>query len=260
MRSRSIAPYRAYFEFHDPSVLGQHVERVVALVAGEGPVHEKAVATRLSRAYGLQRAGSRIALAVTTAISMAERQRKVRRRGAFVWPVQGDISQVRVPVPGQDETMRLIDTIPPEEVELALMRMVETAGSIDPGTLRTTVARIFGFERTGGRIDQALEVRLSALLANKRLSLAAGMVMLGPKAKLPTIARDDLDGRVPGRDLGAPSSPRRRTRPPTQGSVVTIDFQRGGEADRDEAGPAREGAASAMSSFGARFAASGRVA
>ena len=224
----AIAPYRSYVEFHDPSVLGQHAERVVALVAGEGPVHEKAVATRLSRAYGLQRAGSRIALAVTTAISMAERQRKVRRRGAFVWPVQGDISQVRVPVPGQDETMRLIDTIPPEEVELALMRMVETAGSIDPGTLRTTVARIFGFERTGGRIDQTLEVRLSALLANKRLSLAAGTVMLGPKAKLPTIARDDSTDEFPagiwvrhprlgvGRVLS------------TQGSVVTIDFN--GEA------------------------------
>ena len=200
------------------------MERVDALVAGEGPIHEKVVETRLSRAYGLQRAGNRIALAVATAISVAEQQRKVRRRGAFVWSPQGDITQVRVPVSSQDETLRPIEMIPPEEVEMALMRMAETAGSIEPGTLRTTVARIFGFERTGGRIDRALEVRLSALLADGGLSVTGGMIVLGSKARLPAIPRslstDEFSAgswvRHPrlgvGRVVGS------------KGSIVTIDF------------------------------------
>jgi hypothetical protein len=223
----AIAPYPTLEEFHDPRTLVHHVDRVRALVAGEGPLHEKYVATRLTRAFGLQRAGSRISEAVLTAIDVALKEHKVRRRGSFIWPPAGDIDLVRVPSSHVDESARTVEHIPPEELELALLRMTETAGTIDPGTLRVNVARIFGFERTGDRIDQALEVRLSSLLAGKRLALAGGLLSVGPKAGLlPMVAVHvavSSDPFPPGAWVRHPRLGVGRV-VAWKGSIVTVDF------------------------------------
>lgn len=183
-----IAPYAAWQEFHDPDLLSQHVKRLVALVKAEGPAHEKYVVGRLTRAFGLQRAGNRIWEATMTALTFAVNVNGLRRRGPFVWPPAGELERVRVPSPYADDSLRPIEHIPPEELELALLRMTETAESIDPGILRVNVSRIFGFERTGDKIDQALEVRLTGLLSGRRLALAGGLLSLGPKASLMPIA------------------------------------------------------------------------
>ena len=180
-----VLPYRNRWDFSDPSMLRAHADRIAALVVAEGPLHERYIATRLARAYGLHHAGSRMFDAVVGAISMAS----VLRKGAFVWPPKSDLSKVRVPIAGKDDTMRAIDHIPPEELALAMLRVVETAGSIDQGQARVAVARILGFERTGDKIDQALEVRQQALLKAKRLTMSGGVLELGPKADLPRMQR-----------------------------------------------------------------------
>jgi len=175
-------------EFHDPEVLSAHVDRALALVIGEGPVHGRYVAQRLRSAYGLQRAGNRITDAVEYALNLAARSGRIVARGAFYWPAEEpDLKFVRLPVSGNHETQRTIDLIPPEELELALLRVVEAALSIDRGTLRTQVARIFGFDRTGGKIEDSLDVRIAALVDSKRLASADGLLSLHKGFSLPRL-------------------------------------------------------------------------
>jgi hypothetical protein len=177
-----------WYEFHDPAVHGQHVDRAVALVIGEGPVHERYVAQRLRAKYGLGRAGNRITEAVDFALDRAAHSGRLVARGAFYWPAgEPDLKYVRVPVPGKHNTERTIDLIPPEELELALLRLTEAALTIDHSNLRTKVARIFGFDRTGGKIEDSLDVRVAALVDARRLVSTDGIISLHPKVSLPRL-------------------------------------------------------------------------
>lgn len=193
----TVQGYAPWPEFHDAGRWPEHATRIAALVAAEGPVHERLVTRRLTRAFGLQRAGHRIQEAVLTAIDMAVSSGSVVRRGPFVWPAGDGLDRVRVPDPANSESQRTIDLIPPEELDLALMRVAETAGTIPATTLYVNVARILGFDRTGGVIQQQLEVRANALGAGKRLASSGGAVTLGPKANLPPVARVGPSSPIP---------------------------------------------------------------
>lgn len=190
-----IEPYgsEAFAEFHDPWLHQQHATRIGSLVSEEGPVHERYIAMRLSRAYGLQRAGNRIVDAVDYAIELAQRAGSAQRRGPFVWPSSGpgaELTYVRVPVHGEEFSERTVDRIPPEEIDLALLRVADTALSIDPNALRTQVARVFGFDRTGGKIGEAFDVRIAALVSDHTLTRASGgLLALGPSVALPRLER-----------------------------------------------------------------------
>lgn len=183
---------RTWMEFHDWGLRGAHVDKIVKVVAHEAPVHERVIASRLVHAFGLARAGSRIQDAVEMALVEAARRGLAERRGPFVWRAgQKAVEYVRVPRPGKDETQRTIDLIPPEEMDLALLRLTESAGTIPPTELKVVTARVLGFDRTGGKIDDALELRVNALLRAGHLATGSGGALrLGERAALPRLTTD----------------------------------------------------------------------
>jgi very-short-patch-repair endonuclease len=189
----AILSYRSTFlEFHDPGLVKEHASRIAGLVTAEGPVHVEVLGARLARQFGLQRVGSRMAAAIDDAVRVAERQGEIRRKGPFIWPTGlKDMSSVRVPVAGEPETLRQIDEIPPEEIDLALLRILETAVNASDTDLRVAAARIFGFGRTGDQIGSVLGNRIGQLNKAGKIVAAGDGWRLGielpkisPKAKL----------------------------------------------------------------------------
>lgn len=184
---------RTWLEFHEPGMIRYHASMLGVLVDAEGPVHREYAATRLARRYGLQRVGQRMADAVDLAIQEADRSGRLSTRGPFLWPLPAPkLDRVRVPVPGKPETARAIDRIPPEEIDLAILYLVETAIAIDEASLRTLTARVLGFDRTADRIGEHVDARLNANLEAGRLVAGHGGLTLGSQVRLP---RADPPGR-----------------------------------------------------------------
>lgn len=173
-----VAKYPRWADFNDWSMRGEHARRIGALVTAEGPLHRDYIATRLSRAFGLARTGARMQEAVRGAIEKAHVDGTVDVRGPFVWPKAAAPLKVRLPVTGSPDTQRGIEEVPPEEVDIAVLRTVEAALSIDRDQLVTQVARILGYERTGGRIGELLRRRIEANLQNGNLAIEGSSVVL----------------------------------------------------------------------------------
>jgi very-short-patch-repair endonuclease len=190
-----IKPYRStWLEFHDFSLNAEHSKRLTDLVIGEGPVHLEYVAARLARAFGIQRVGNRVLTSVVWAAEDAKSRGQIEIRGEFLWPKGYEFAYVRVPT-DDAAAMRHITMIPPAELDLALLRLTETAVRISTDDLLTAVSRVFGFRRLGGDIRSALEARLRALQTNNALAVVANEVTLS--AALPALEPRKLSPAAP---------------------------------------------------------------
>jgi hypothetical protein len=226
-RVEKVAPYspgvRSGVDFHEEWLLRQHAERIAAVVNKEGPVHIEVLAHRLARAFGVQRVGSRISEAVDRAARLAERDGAVVRRGPFVWPrALKELTHVRIPTEDA-ETRRSVKEIPPEEVDLAILRIVEASTHIPADELRRVVARLFRFDRTGDIIAEYVDNRMEHLLTAGKLT--RGNDGLSLAARLPPApTKPSADGYRPGDRVihplwGTVTVVR------VEGHVVTVDHQ-----------------------------------
>lgn len=149
------------YEFHEPANL-YYLEAVLQrLVEGEAPVEIGYAIKRLAEAQGITRRGNRVTDAGNKAIRRVEARGGVEVRGQFLWRPGQQIAVVRVPDPDDHRTRRGIQEIPPEEIDLAFARLREAAGIVDEEQLVTQTARLFGFDRTGTRIQTVLGERLA---------------------------------------------------------------------------------------------------
>ena len=154
---------------HVPAA-GQDLRRMIQEVAHiESPVVNELVLLRVREAWGVQRAKSRIRAAFEGALKDLRIAGRilVDRQGVIRVP-ERQLEQVRTPS-DELETLRHIDTIPHEELDLALERLVLDAKAIGWEELTTRVARLFGWKRRGPDITKALDAAVTRLLRDGRI-------------------------------------------------------------------------------------------
>jgi len=118
--------------------------------------------------------------AVKKALRLLTSKNLIERRDDFLWPQQNDFTlQVRRPDPNDEATIRKIELIPREELELAIQYLVRDAISIPDDQVLTQVARVFGFDRTGANIRERMERILGQMLQEGILVRKGGRVSLG---------------------------------------------------------------------------------
>ncbi len=117
------------------------------IVRFESPVHEEVLLDRLKEIHGVERAGANVQGNVDRAIDRALRvEREEIGRVDHVLRVRGhELDTFRVPGDGVERPLTLI---PPEEIELAVLFLVEDQFGFQRDALPQAVNRLFGFERT----------------------------------------------------------------------------------------------------------------
>jgi len=150
----------------------QITELVVDCVEVEGPIHEDLLLRRITVAFGHQRAGVRIAAHVSEAIRIAEWKKLVRRHGRFLWSPDDQAVVPRGPAP--DGAVREIGHISDEEIQQAMILLVERAFSLSGDELIGRTARLFGYQRTGADIKLRLEETIQAAVRAGQLSVVDG--------------------------------------------------------------------------------------
>ena len=113
---------------------------IVAVVQIESPVHIDEVVFRVRTLWGVGRSGSRIRDAVRNAISSAQRNGYIRRKGDFLWC--NDEREIKV---RQRETPK-IERICDEEIAEAMKHVIRVQGAISREALRAEAIKLFGYK------------------------------------------------------------------------------------------------------------------
>ena len=122
---------------------------IAEIVATETPIHEELLIERLKELHGVERAGSRVQENIFEAVNIAILKKQIERRGrsGFLWKAMSALTTFRTP---GDGVKRPIEWIAAEEIELAILHLVEDQFGVARDYVPLAVARIFGIERLRG--------------------------------------------------------------------------------------------------------------
>src|SRR5262249_11681312 len=166
-------------EIHNPTAHKEVVRLLLQLVKAEAPIHLEVVVRRLRQAWGLDRAGDRVRRTVDEAVTEAESNRQLRRRGDFLWPLADGPVVVRVPDPKNPDSNREVEHIALEELQAALRLLGAQGGGIGEDALLAQTARVFGFGKLGDAIRQRLTEALEKLRRQGVCTTRSGAITLG---------------------------------------------------------------------------------
>lgn len=176
-------PYRKYRESgrrelllepnHDRSLASQ----IMRAVDFEGPIHKELLIERLKEINRVARTGSNIQANVNRAIGLALRGGELEQVGGdFLKRPETRLRTFRLP---GDNVERPVQWIPPEEVELAVLHVVEDQFGCQRDALPRVVGGLLGFERSPIALSDVIGTVIDDLIERGLL------VASGPHISLP---------------------------------------------------------------------------
>jgi very-short-patch-repair endonuclease len=167
------------------------------VVEAEGPIHTEEVARRVREAFGLQKTGKRILAHVRAGLKHLARNGSVVRDGEFWWAVGRDLPAVRnrrnAALP-----LRRAAMIAPAEYQLAILTIIAEAVAIERDDLVVETARLFGFDRTGPDLKEAIDKQTATLVKCGRLQLDGDILRLEARG-----VRQNTESHLIPRDVSA---------------------------------------------------------
>jgi very-short-patch-repair endonuclease len=140
------------------------------VVEAEGPIHTYEVARRIREAFRLQKTGKRIFSHVKFSLQHLARNGSVTREGEF-WSAVGQHIVVARNRRNAAMPLRRAAMIPATEYQLAVLAIISEAVSISGDDLVIETARLFGFDRTGPDLKEAIDRQVQKLVKEGRLKL-----------------------------------------------------------------------------------------
>ncbi|HWL69272.1 MAG TPA: DUF3320 domain-containing protein [Geminicoccus sp.] len=162
-------------EMHEvPS--GRMAELVEQVVAVEGPVHIDEVVVRLRTAWGLQRAGGRIQAAVERGADIGVQRGKLTRDGRFL-SIPGQPVTVRDRSGVASASLRKLETLPPKELEAAVLQIARTGLGASLEEIAVNAPRLMGFKLVSAQLRQLVSATVVRLESIGSLSREAGLLV-----------------------------------------------------------------------------------
>ena len=155
------------------------VKWVVEIAVKEGPIHLDEVSWRLSLATGLTRRSSAVSGVVKSAA--AYQQKRLRQVGKFLYPA----SMTRPPVRSRANlpaVSRSLDLIAPEEIQEAILLVVQDGLGVLPEEIPQAVGQLFGFTRLGEFQASFIIKQIESLLTDGRLVQSGKWVTVRPNS------------------------------------------------------------------------------
>lgn len=148
---------------------------IAEIVKVESPVHFDEVALRMVRAAGITKVGSRIRECLVRASQYAEQSGQVKIRGEFLWHSEMEKPVIRKR-DGLPVTSKRLQYIAPEELCLAVKKVVESSIAIEPDAALPFIARLFGFSRVTEEMRRELHKAVD-LSVEKKMVVKEGELL-----------------------------------------------------------------------------------
>jgi very-short-patch-repair endonuclease len=166
-------------EPHETS-LSEMAGYVTKIVKIEGPIHLDEIVTRIRLLWGLGRAGARIRSAVERAVNVALQSGVIQGGPFYSTPDQAVIARDRSQV--SSGTLRKPEMLPPDEIDVAVLRLVDENFGAGREDLVQAVSRMFGYAATSAQLRQVLMEGLDRLVTCGAL-IDKGQLLVREKAK-----------------------------------------------------------------------------
>jgi very-short-patch-repair endonuclease len=144
---------------------GQIVRALVTVVEVESPVHLLDLAGRVAGMWG-QRLGPRIQQRILDACGVAEATKAIQRRGDFFWRTE---AKGKCKIRNRAGTGIPANRIAPEELREAIRRVLMSGHTLSRHLLVNEVRSVFGFNRTGAILDEAINREIDAMLVDGKV-------------------------------------------------------------------------------------------
>jgi REase_MTES_1575/Protein of unknown function (DUF3320) len=133
------------------------------VVEAEGPIHTHEAARRIREAFRLQKTGKRILAHVKSSLQHLARKGTVIKEGEF-WSAVGQSIAVARSRRNAALPLRRATMIAPAEYQLAVLTIIAEAVAISGDDLVVETARLFGFNRTGADLKDAIDRQVEKLV------------------------------------------------------------------------------------------------
>lgn len=165
-----------WIELHEQSARPQLQRLIRQVVEHEGPVTDRLALDRVRRAWGLKRAGGRVQEAFDQAVRQLLARGLVERDEDALREPGTQLEVVRVPT-DDEATRRGAEDVPLGELALALARAASSAGgAVDEDELTMRVAKLLGWTRRGGAIQERLDAALELASSRGLVERSGGRV------------------------------------------------------------------------------------
>lgn len=151
--------------------LTQLVEQIVQV---ESPVHEDEIARRVTKAFGLEKAGSRIQSATVSALKAS--RNLIHSSG--IWSIPNSTVHVRDRSSVKSKNLVSASMLPQIEIVAALKLVIEQSVRIHSDELIQATSRMFGFQRCGPDLKEVIQQALNSQLPATFVLDADGFVTL----------------------------------------------------------------------------------
>lgn len=150
--------------------------QIVKMVTIEGPIHRNLLTERFKEVNGIARVGDNVAANIDHAVQAALRRQELERVEKDFLRCPGQkLTTFRTPVDGGE---RPSAWIPAEEIQLAVLHIVEDQFGCQRGALSKAVAEVFGFDRTPAGLSDLVATAVDMLVDEKRLEASGPNVYL----------------------------------------------------------------------------------
>lgn len=174
------APYKeARFDvpsIHEPHTLQIQTlaEIVLKIVQIEGPIHEDEVVNRVRDLWGYARAGSRIQGIVASGVRSLLVAGQCNRKDGFLF-LAGSVTPVRNRENVFSPDLRKPDMIPPAELQVAILAVIDAGHGAAKREIPIVVARMLGFKNTSAQLRIAIELQITNLARQNAIIETNGM-------------------------------------------------------------------------------------
>jgi hypothetical protein len=148
------------------------------VVKTESPVHFDEAARRLAEAAGVNRVGPRIRDNLKLVARFAEGNGRISIRGDFLWHPEmvSPVLRNRSNIPA---TSRKFRYIAPEEIALAVKKVVKNSFAIQVDAAVSFVAKMFGFPRVTDEMKKDILEVIQGCVERKELVLEGAYLKVG---------------------------------------------------------------------------------
>ena len=150
---------------------------VVKVVQAESPVHVDEVFGRITEAAAVKRVSPQLRSALESACDRAIQRGALQRRGEFLWrnamptPLLRDRRELLA-------SSRKTEFIAPEELALAIERVVADAFGMEPSAIAPQVCRLLGFARLSDEFRTRIDGLVRTLIEDHRLVSRGDQLMV----------------------------------------------------------------------------------
>ena len=141
---------------------------IADIVQTESPIHQDVLTERLKEAYGVSRAGTNIQDNITKSTRAAIDKFGLISRSGFIYKNEARPSYFRLPT---DKIERQLRHIAPEEIENAILYLVEDQFGFAREQIAKAILEIFGLGRNWTEPTEIIETAVDRLIAKGKLNL-----------------------------------------------------------------------------------------